>query len=325
MPVVWSRRAVLLGLGTGALSALAGCSVRLEHDAPHLPFVPTLEPAPDQAALLAALHRARSLRASADRAGGAPQGLPAQLAALHGRQVQTLEQLLRADNVPIPAAPTPPVTPSAKGTATSTKATKATKAAKVAKAAKELGVLEAGAVTSTSLARLAEVSSANLGVLGTLLAQQAAAGTLLGHAPAWPVITGPTRDPAAALLTATRSAVYGFQVLAARTPLKQRGVATTTLTTVRSQSDTLETLAGTSAAPPPMGYQLPFPVTDAASRRRLGQQLLTRLIASTASILNASSPEANAAAGVVQLLSAQVVLGARWGVPLTPFPGLEPQ
>lgn len=310
MPVAWSRRAVLLALGAGAFSTLTGCGIRLEHDAIHLPFVPTIEPVPDQEALLRALAQARSLQERAVRAGGASRAVPAQLAWIHGQQAAALEQLLRADNVPVPVATTtvPRATPSAKA---------------AAHAAKMLGAEEASDVTAATLSGLAAVHSANIAVLGTILVQRAVAGTLLGHTPTWPGITGVQPELAATLLKSTRPAVYGFEIIAAQTPIKQRPGATAALEALRSQRDALEALVGTSAPPASMGYRLPFPVTDEASGRKLAQRILTRLIESTAALLDAPKPAREAAAGVVQLLSRTVVLGVPWGVALTPFPGLR--
>ena len=55
MPETPSRRLLLTGALTGGLVALTGCGVRLEDDAPRIPFVPTREPMPGESALLAVL------------------------------------------------------------------------------------------------------------------------------------------------------------------------------------------------------------------------------------------------------------------------------
>lgn len=55
VPVTPSRRLVLAGALTTGMAALTGCGVRLEDDAPHIPFVPTRDPLPGEAALLAVL------------------------------------------------------------------------------------------------------------------------------------------------------------------------------------------------------------------------------------------------------------------------------
>ncbi|WP_346008508.1 hypothetical protein [Janibacter terrae] len=55
MPVPPSRRLVLAGAATLAAAVVTGCGVRLEDDAPDLPFVPRREPVPAESALLAVL------------------------------------------------------------------------------------------------------------------------------------------------------------------------------------------------------------------------------------------------------------------------------
>lgn len=50
-----SRRLVLAGALAAGVTTLTGCGVRLEDDAPRIPFVPTREPIPGESALLAML------------------------------------------------------------------------------------------------------------------------------------------------------------------------------------------------------------------------------------------------------------------------------
>lgn len=60
MPVPPNRRLVLAGAVSLAATTLTGCGVRLEDDAPDLPFVPRREPIPGEAALLAVLGTLRT-------------------------------------------------------------------------------------------------------------------------------------------------------------------------------------------------------------------------------------------------------------------------
>ncbi|WP_338751456.1 hypothetical protein [Janibacter alittae] len=55
MPSPPSRRLVLVGALAAGVTTLGGCGVRLEDDAPHIPFVPTREPVPGESAMLAML------------------------------------------------------------------------------------------------------------------------------------------------------------------------------------------------------------------------------------------------------------------------------
>ena len=50
-----TRRLVLAGALVAGITSLTGCGVRLEDDAPHIPFVPTRDPIPGESALLAVL------------------------------------------------------------------------------------------------------------------------------------------------------------------------------------------------------------------------------------------------------------------------------
>jgi hypothetical protein len=167
------------------------------------------------------------------------------------------------------------------------------------------------------------VSETNVALLASLAAQHHAAARLLGAEPPRPHLAGPGRDLAARLLGSARAAVYGFEVITAQTPTDQRKAPAATLASLESLSSTLERLAGRSASTPPMAYQLPFRVHDAATRTKLARHVLTGLSTSTAALLEAAAGEPDALTGLVLVLSDVVVLGRDWGVPLTPFPGLQ--
>src|SRR5690606_7172588 len=116
-------RRVLLGgaLGAGAL-ALSGCGVRLEDDAPDIPFIPTREPIPAESALIWLLQDCRDLRA-ADPATEAPYG--EQVAVLRsalyraGIPIETLDDALTPTTTSAGAAPSgSPTTTSATTTTT---------------------------------------------------------------------------------------------------------------------------------------------------------------------------------------------------------------
>src|SRR5665811_2522012 len=62
MPCLWSRRSLLLALTVGSMTALSGCSVQLEGDAPRTPDLPPRQPMPDEQALLTARRDAVRLR-----------------------------------------------------------------------------------------------------------------------------------------------------------------------------------------------------------------------------------------------------------------------
>src|SRR5450756_264090 len=67
MPCLWSRRSLLVALTVGSMTALSGCRVRLEGDAPRTPTPPARQPMRDEQALLTAHRDAVRLRDLAAR------------------------------------------------------------------------------------------------------------------------------------------------------------------------------------------------------------------------------------------------------------------
>jgi hypothetical protein len=328
VPGGWSRRGVLVAGGLGVLGALTGCGVHLEDDAPRIPFVPTRQPIADEAALLRARSRAQELREDAEAADGPPTGLPARLAGLHTEQASTMTALLQGLGVPLPRHPTTPSSgvPSPRH---STSAVQARPSKGSTKRRARVSVLQALAraerrdATAQALARLSDVSPTNVALLASLAAQHHAAARLLGAEPHRPRLAGPSRDLAARLLDSARAAVYGFEVITARTPIDGRKAPAATLQALQSLTDTLERLAGRSASTPPKAYRLPIRPHDAATRTTLARHVLAGLSSSTAGLLPGAAGDADALTGLVLVLSDSVVLGRDWGVPLTPFPGLQ--
>jgi len=318
MPNLWSRRGLLFTLAAGSVTALSGCRVQLEEGAPHVPLVPTRVPMKDEKTLLAVLEQTRSLESLAHDIGAAAITPTGRLRAVHASQVAVLRRLLQDGGVPrslveAPAtaatsSPTPsPPTPSPSVPAT----------AKVSSA--ELSNAEGRSVTDLSLAGL---STAHVALIGSLLAQRAAAVALLGG----PVLpAGPADLDAAdgvALLEAARSAVYGFEVVATHIERPRRALAMAALAALRTRVSELETLVGPSAPPPPLGYELPFPITDTESARRLAAHLLEALLPRMAAALEPAVGNANALATLVRWMGETESMASRWGAPLAAFPGL---
>jgi hypothetical protein len=169
---------------------------------------------------------------------------------------------------------------------------------------------------------LAGLSTAHVALMGSLLAQRTAAVTLLGgtFAPA-----GPADLDAAdgvALLGAARSAVYGFEIVATHIDSPRRALAMSALAALRARVSELETLVGPSAPPPPLGYELPFPITDKESARRLAAHLLEALLPRMAAALEPAVGNANALATLVRWMGETESMASRWGAPLAAFPGL---
>ena len=353
MPPRPTRRSVLsagVGLTVASVTAmsLAACGIRLEDDAPRVPLIPTRAPVAGEAFLIALWRHSDALAERATGLGGVATGLPARLAALHRRQVSVLEAELLRLGVPqkvldeAAAQPTTATTgPTASSTAPST--TSSTTSATTATAPatgtpptatgtagsapvagpKALAAEEASDLGPTAIASLARVPSSAIPLVGSMLAQRAAAANLLGSPATWPEPAWSAPSLAASYLESTRAAVYAFEVVAAQsTTGAQQTLARATLATLQSRASAQETLAGASAGPPALGYPLPFPVTTPAAARRLAARVLTDLRASVARDLGSTSGDLGPLGALVQWLADTEVLASRWGVQLAPFPGL---
>src|SRR5665647_3508530 len=306
MPCLWSRRSLLVALTVGSMTALSGCRVRLEGDAPRTPTPPARQPMRDEQALLTARRDAVRLRDLAAGLGGAATPTTELLATVHGLQADVFESVLRSGGVP----PAEIIT--------------ATAPAQGASGVADLIAAEGEALSAQALLVIAGISTERVALFGSMTAQRAAAVRLLsGRLPAAGPLTAPTGELAAALLEALRSAVYGFEVVVTQTDVSHRRAAGQTLGALRRRAAELQLLAGPAAPPIPLGYALPFPVSTPAAAWSLATHLMTALRASIASQLPAVSGDAEGLTGMVQLLTDVCVHAVTWRVPLTAFPGLS--
>jgi hypothetical protein len=260
---------------------------------------------PDEQALLTAHRDAVRLRDLAAGLAGSSTPMTELLATVHGSQGDVFESVLRSGGVP----------PTEIGPATAP--------AQGASGVGELIASEGEALSAPALSDLAGISTERVALFGSMTAQRAAAVRLLGGRLPAGTLTAPTGEVAAALLEATRSAVYGFEVVVTQTDVSHREAAEQTLGTLRTRSSELQLLAGPAAPPIPLGYALPFPVSTPAAAIRLATHLMTALRASIACQLPAVTGDAEGLAGTVQLLTDVCVHAVTWRVPLTAFPGLS--
>ena len=332
MPCVWSRRSVLVALAVGSVAALSGCSVRLEDDAPRIPGLPTRKRMPDEQALLLARRDALRLKEIAERLGSVSTPLTERLATLHQLQADVFESLLRSGGVPPAelagqgAVTSTPSTPAGATPTTTTGGATSAPAPVPVPVGRLTGLVaaESERLAAHRLADLAAISRERVALFASMTAQRAAAVRLLGgRLPSARTVAGPTGDVAAGQLTAFRSAVYGFEVVAAQTDARHRKAAARTLAMLRVNASSLEALAGSAATPVPLGYALPFPVTTPTAALRLASHLMTVLRESVASRLPAVTGDAAALTGTVHLLADVAVEAVAWRVPLTAFPGLS--
>jgi hypothetical protein len=166
------------------------------------------------------------------------------------------------------------------------------------------------------------LSRAHIALIGSLLAQRTAAVALIGGRAAHAVPSGLKGAEAVRLLAAARASVYGFEIVAAQIDNSGRALAMSTLASLETRTSELQTVVGSTGAPRPLGYELPFPVTNTRSARRLALHLLAALLASQAAALGPATGDRDALAGIVQWLGSTEAAACRWGAPLAAFPGL---
>jgi len=315
--IVLRRRGLLLA--AAATAALAGCSIRLEDDAPSLPLLKR-KSMPDEKELIAGFTLATSLTQMAGRIPGAP-ALVSQLSGIHDAQAKVLHDLLTRGGVPehvIESA----TTTATSGTSSSSRTPTAAVSAPPPATVQALAAAEVTALAPGSLSLVAGATTANRTLLTAIAAQRALAGGLLGSTVTWPA-TDPL-PPAAAggLLDATRPVAYAFEIIAAQLGADARPVALGTLTTLRARERELVTMAGTSAAPEPLGYALPFAVTTPELARRLAGVVLPELVVRGLDPVSGLPAASSAVTTVVRLQAQAQSLAHQWGVPMVPFPGM---
>jgi len=125
-----------------------------------------------------------------------------------------------------------------------------------------------------------------------------------------------------ALLEAARAAVYGFEIVATHIDSTGHALAMSALVSLRTRASELETLVGSSSPPPPLGYELPFPLTDSNSARRLALHLLETLLPREAAALEPAAGDPKALATLVYWIGETEFMASQWRAPLAAFPGL---
>lgn len=130
-------------------------------------------------------------------------------------------------------------------------------------------------------------------------------------------------------LAAEHATIWGYGVVGGQLPTREQPAAAAADKAHRARRDALTaTLAGRAVPPMPAApsYDLPFPVADAASARRLAVHLEERLAAVWRATLAAVTDLPDRQLALAALIDA-AVRGVGWrrtvpGAPLTvPFPG----
>lgn len=330
------RRSVVLA----ALALpLAGCSIRLERDAPKIPGIPTAAPPADAALMPEAISRLYSLVASIEAAG--PTTLSQTLTKWHTDQAQELTRLAAADGITVsttpettgsPAtSPLPTTSPGDTSSPTSSAPVRATSTSMGTSAATSapsasasnpaaVGKLEAAQLSQTWLARVTPASQRHRpALLAVCAGHQAAAGMLATTA--LPPRTGLPAAAAVAPLTAVRTATYAAEQLVAKTALKNRGELSALLTVLYAERMRLGAEAAGMAPAEQLTFALPAGADDPAKARQTMGRLLDDCVLAVASQID-KVPTLLAATRAVQLWGDLAAAAWRWGAPPQTFLGL---
>ncbi len=320
-PVPASRRQVLALSGRlaalGGVVLLGGCRLRLEDDAPPVPFVPRRS-IPDEALLVAARRRAVELAALAAAVPG--QG---EVAARHLVQAETLLQVLRAGGVP-DSRSAPTVTTAAATTPAA--GPTASAAVPTGTPARPTGAAPGSTPRGGDRAALAHSEAAadltgwvgavaQRTVLVAVAVHDTATAALLGSGVVWPAADPLPVEVATELVAGTRAAAYGVEVAAARLPAAARRPLLDTLGTLRARERRLAAIAGPAG---PVARAVP-PGLDPQSLVRTVLGVLVEQGLRPVEVLPEGS---RAAIEVARLQSEAVLLAAVNGVPVPALPGL---
>ena len=344
IPSTFSRRALLraAALGGGAV-VLAGCD-----DLPGDPATPTdgVEPddpatwPADTALLIAARQRVHGYRLGLEAVGPDAGAVSRELGGLWRAQQERLELLITLGGVPLPQLlDQPAVTAPGSDPAGSTSSPDAS-GVSTADPGTGSGDTDASTSTSTSppeaqdlggaLRRdrtaacrdLSASTSTNIMLLASLAAQHVASAAWLGAPVSWGPMKGPAGAPAVQVLAATRPAVFGLEVVAARSGGDERARYEAVLQPLRGITRQLSTLAGDAAPVAPLGYDLPDDLGTAEQRSDLARRLVADILPVALDAAQRLPGELEQLTGVVQVVSSAAVWQRRLGATPQPFPGM---
>ncbi|WP_131105152.1 DUF4439 domain-containing protein [Ornithinimicrobium sufpigmenti] len=351
-----SRRALLRAglVGIASAGLLSGCS----GDRVRTPWSPepTVDEAdaarrmPDGDLLLRARERLAGHRAALSRAQANTPAVRAKArstATLWQTQQERLEQLLALGGITLPELDVQILTPSADeaaedadrdGEATTgghdgDEATGDHGAATTAPGSDDARQTAAGPAPRTVgeglLADLPEVledlsrsSALNRAMLVSLAAQHVESARLLGAPVEWPPLEGPVGAAAVPVLARTRPAVFGLEVVAARSREDERLRYESVLAAVRSTTRALTTLAGDAAPLPPLGYDLPEPLEDEPDRLALARALVHDIEPAVLSVVDRAGSDVEQLRSLVRLVAETQQWAHELDVDPDPFPGM---
>lgn len=336
-----TRRSVLqVGLLALGATALAGCT----EGRPRTPWSPdpdtdtdgALPPGlpPDGELLLLArerLHRYRGVIVHVRPVSRTGRSVARQLADVWAVQQDRLEQLLVLAGVDLPdladvvvdlpdvaGASGPPPDEAAASTGTDDAAATS---APAGLAPDVLGT-EIRADLDGALEGLTRSTVTNRAVLTSLLAQHSEAARLLGAAVHHEPLVGPVGAAAVPVLQVTRPAVFGLEVVAARSRGEERELYESVLRPLQRITRSLTSLAGEAAPVPPLGYDLPEPLDDEPSRMALARGLVQDVAPAALSAVGRAGSDVGQLRSVVRIVAESAAWSRELGAEAVPFPGM---
>lgn len=175
----------------------------------------------------------------------------------------------------------------------------------------------------TALAELARSTATNRAVLTSLLAQHAESARLLEAPVAWTPLAGPVGAAAVPVLQVTRPAVFGLEVVAARSGGEERELFESVLGPLRRITRALTTLAQDAAPVPPLGYDLPEPLDDAEARLELARALVHDVAPAALSVVDRAGSDEPQLQSLVRIVAESSQWSRDLGVTGAPFPGMS--
>lgn len=340
-----SRRAVLRAalVGTTSVALLGGCSgERIRTPWSPEPTVDEAEAArrlPDGDLLLRARERLAGHRATLSTVQAGPSEVRATVISLAGlwqTQQERIEQLLTLGGIPLPELDVqvrPTVDDAAVTTAVGREggsgsddetATTVPDGAAQTATGPEPRVLgeQVRADLSAVLEDLTRSSTTHRAMLVSLAAQHAESARLLGAPVDWPPLVGPEGTAAVPVLARTRPAVFGLEVVAARSRGEERAGYESVLGAARSTTRALTTLAGDAAPLPPLGYELPEPVDSEETRLALARALVRDIPPAVLSVVGRAGSDPEQLRSVVRLVAEAEHWRHQLGDDPAPFPGM---
>ena len=284
-PARLSRRHLLLGLGGAGLLSLGGCGIRLEDEAPRIPFVPARRPIPGEAALLAVLSSVRAEQSSVPP--GASRQRADTLREALGEFGVPRADLEAAEQGPGPATPAEDVI-----------------AYESALAQCPDGLLPL--VGSLTFARMLRPDPQRLW-------HQDVDGE-------WR-----EREVAVAAAEATREAAWAMTVVVAKARPAQAQRARAHLSTLRGLQRRQESAGRDDGSTAPLGYDLDPEQRTAAAAGRLAKRTTTGLVEHYLALLPRLTADRDAARELLTWAVTAQSVATDWGADIPDLPGLQAQ